>query len=176
MGYTHYWKTSPEAARQLQDKWPFIIRDAKAYCDEVSQRDGIVIQFEDDDDSPAVFSESDIRFNGADPLGHETFILHNSPSKFNFCKTAGKPYDVMVLGVLAIAKHHAPLLDVSSDGFGASTSGERYCAQEVGRVAKALARHGYMMEFDHRMNLIETTFNKNLAKWTAIFELAAVGL
>jgi hypothetical protein len=176
MGYTHYWKTSTEAATQLQKAWPFILRDAKAYCDEVAKRDGVVIQFEDDDDSPAVFSESDIRFNGAGCLGHETFVLHNSPSKFAFCKTAGKPYDVMVLGVLAIAKHYAPLLDVTSDGFGVSTSGERYCGQEVGLVAKALARHGYMMEFDHRMNLIETTFNANLAKWTAILELAAVDL
>lgn len=176
MGYTHYWKVSPEAARQLLQKWPFILRDAKAYCDEVSRRDGIVIQFEDDDACPAAFADDAIQFNGADSLGHETFIFSPSESKFEFCKTAGKPYDVMVLGVLCIAKHHAPLLDVTSDGFGVSTSGEPYSREEVGRVAKALARCGYMMSFDQQMRLVAVKFSEDTIKWVAMFESAAVDL
>ena len=54
----------------------------------------------------------------ANDLGHETFHLTRKDSgNFNFCKTARKPYDLMVCAVLFLAKYHfKDKIKISSDG------------------------------------------------------------
>jgi len=56
-----------------------------------------------------------IRFNGKDDEGHETFMLTPDPSDFNFCKTAQKPYDLVVVAILCLLAHRTDT-GVSSDG------------------------------------------------------------
>ena len=86
-----------------------------------------ILQREFDDASPVVIDDNQIRFNGIDEDGHETFMLlkNDTPREwaedkdvvFNFCKTAEKPYDVYVTGVLFLAMQHLTTdIQVSSDG------------------------------------------------------------
>jgi hypothetical protein len=78
---------------------------------------------------PVVANEKMIRFNGIRDDGHETFVFFNkkvqcaearkwgSNTGFAFCKTARKPYDIVVCEVLLVLKRFMPNLDVGSDGF-----------------------------------------------------------
>jgi len=61
-------------------------------------------------------------------LDHETFVLNRKvkqpdyqknmgkSASFGFCKTARKPYDLMVTACLVLYKHHFPEVQISSDG------------------------------------------------------------
>lgn len=64
------------------------------------------------------FNKKEVRFNGSNELGHETFSIyfHTPVKNFNFCKTARKPYDLLVVACLIAAYQY---LDYrfSSDGF-----------------------------------------------------------
>lgn len=62
-----------------------------------------------------------IRFNGVGPDSHEEFWFGQGctdpDSGFWFCKTAEKPYDVVVAACLLAAKHHlGRRVEISSDG------------------------------------------------------------
>jgi len=70
--------------------------------------------------------------NGIEPYGHESFILSEARSDFEFCKTAAKPYDDVVTAILICAHYHAPeVFTYSSDG----TSGEWQPGLELARLA-----------------------------------------
>jgi len=65
-------------------------------------------------------------FNGVGENAHETFALGKTPIRehcnpacrgFNFCKTANKPYDLIVVACLCVLQHHlGKQVEVSSDG------------------------------------------------------------
>lgn len=60
-----------------------------------------------------------ICFNGGAGLSHETFLLEKAPKnkEFNFCKTNGKPYDLMVTSMLIVCAGYAEgALEIGSDG------------------------------------------------------------
>jgi len=61
-----------------------------------------------------------INLNGKGELGHEAFNLREHFKQnlgFNFCKTARKPYDIVVTACLVVLKYHlANFIEVSSDG------------------------------------------------------------
>lgn len=60
-----------------------------------------------------------ICFNGVGDLSHETFLLEKAPKEkeFNFCKTNGKPYDLMVTSMLIVCAGYAEgALEIGSDG------------------------------------------------------------
>jgi hypothetical protein len=80
-------------------------------------------------DGDPKIGDASIAFNGdkANDLDHESFIFNRdlgnrSPpydSKygwFNCCKTARKPYDLVVCVVLLLAKHYFPDITIKSDG------------------------------------------------------------
>lgn len=105
MGYTHYWRGHgksfsdeqwaqvQEGYRKLREALP---EDVKIHDESKSGR---------------------IMFNGVGEEGHETFLLELKPKNFEFCKTARKPYDLLVCATLLLAEHHAPgVLEISSDG------------------------------------------------------------
>ena len=76
--------------------------------------EAVVTQFDKD-------GKDIICFNGAERIGldHETFVLQrfNKEPLGNFCKTARKPYDLLVCATLILADHYAPqCLDIGSDG------------------------------------------------------------
>lgn len=78
-------------------------------------------------------TDEEIRFNGREEgdRGHETFSLQRKSDKrledyasrldrkyiFDFCKTARKPYDIVVCCLLVILKHRlGNMIEISSDG------------------------------------------------------------
>ena len=122
MGYTHYWRQKGDFS---QPAWEKIVNDVKKLV-EISK---VPISKDYDTNKPAVFDENRIWFNGVGEDGHETFGItrvqgeipsyQSSPEKgrFDFCKTAYKPYDLLVCATLLVAKHHAPeIIFVASDG------------------------------------------------------------
>ena len=114
MGYTHYFNHNREAT---QDEWDQLVEGTKALFEALP--DGVVIAEEyDKPHLPPIANAQEIRFNGVDDLGHETFLLEpHAPGNFTFCKTARKPYDLVVCGVLILAHDIAPgLLRIDSDG------------------------------------------------------------
>lgn len=138
MGYTNYWSSKVD---QTEEDWqPFIKACRVLYKNmpEYSESAGNCYP-----DEPlflggcnryekAQFTLDHVYFNGSDgmkrikkegywedssdkDLGHETFdfrrVVHHE-----FCKTARKPYDLMVCAVLILAKFYLKDIRVSSDG------------------------------------------------------------
>jgi hypothetical protein len=69
-------------------------------------------------DSPPIFNEDMIRFNGHKEYGNETFLIDwNNLTNFDFCKTAKKPYDFWVASTLLMIASELPdSFTISSDG------------------------------------------------------------
>ena len=57
-----------------------------------------------------------VSFNGVEDDSHETCQITKQPTKFEFCKTARKPYDKVVVEVLKAARKACPSMELSSDG------------------------------------------------------------
>ena len=120
MGYTHYTKTD-NWDKQDELGWEKAIKIVR----KILKKYANVVQFEFDDDKKPVCTKKMIRFNGIGDDGHETFILLNAEhqsnfdynSTFSFCKTARKPYDIVVCEVLLAVNALCPHLSISSDGF-----------------------------------------------------------
>jgi hypothetical protein len=113
MGYTHYWRPQREFTSA---EWVRIIEVAKAM--HAISRVALCREYDEPESLPVFGDDDEIRFNGIGSDGHETFLILRKPDEgFAFCKTAHKPYDVMVTGVLAAIADIAPgALKISSDG------------------------------------------------------------
>ena len=55
-------------------------------------------------------------FNGIGDDSHETAVVYKGASEFEFCKTARKPYDSVVVEFYKLIRKHAPSTILSSDG------------------------------------------------------------
>lgn len=122
MGYTHYWtptKATPEQwdtlldeAKQLLEALPANTDTAGGYCSD----DPLEIKGGLGTGKPK-FTKKQIWFNGDEERGldHETFLIKPNKNEWNFCKTARKPYDLLVCAIL-IATYNVLEYDVSSDG------------------------------------------------------------
>ena len=107
MGYTHYWDKK-NGLEGYDKALPIIKRILERYKD--------IIAYECDmPDTPAICNEEMIRFNGIGDDGHETFLFTNDAEEFAFCKTARKPYDVVVCECLIVLNHFTNV-EISSDG------------------------------------------------------------
>jgi hypothetical protein len=115
MGYTHYLRQHQEIPVEA---WAKIKADAERLI-EAARLGDVEICGWDGTGEPVVDGD-EIRLNGSGrlDLDHETFALERTGNGFSFCKTARKPYDPVVAGILARAVHHAgpAVLEVSSDG------------------------------------------------------------
>jgi hypothetical protein len=123
MGYTHYWipKESTKedfqkfsaACKKLHDSLPKTTDTAGGY----SSDDPLEIRGGMGEGTPA-FTPELVWFNGnaERDLDHETFVIDHTDNDSNFCKTARKPYDLLVVACLLAA---VDILDYrfSSDGF-----------------------------------------------------------
>ncbi len=89
MGFTRYW----EFSGLNEEKF----KDFSSVCQVLV--DTMNIPLED-----ITINERQVRFNGVDEDGHETFYFSLDKSGFNFCKTNIKPYDGVVCGCLYVAK------------------------------------------------------------------------
>lgn len=121
MGYTHYWTNDWE----LDDEaWTDITAAVKRIITlgerEVTKAPGystatftVHIKGPDGRGMPE-FSQAYITLNGDAPFDHESFAIYRARST-EFCKTARKPYDLVVTACLAyLATYHG--FEVSSDG------------------------------------------------------------
>ena len=131
MGYTHYFPATRdltaaefakigEACRQIIKAAPADVR--------------VVREFDQLDESPEITGDF-VAFNGPGEAGHETFWLPRIKDGFQFCKTAYKPYDVIVVACLIATDDIAPdALEISSDGGRADwEAGLKLAQQALGR-------------------------------------------
>lgn len=111
IGYTHYFEHTRKGADQNWFKTE-ILTDVARFLGFI-QGKGIKLSI-DKLDSEAIIFNGDLE---NDDLNHETFYYEFSSSTWAFCKTARKPYDVAVCGVLLIlTAYWGDLFRVSSDG------------------------------------------------------------
>lgn len=89
MGFTRYWEFKSLDSEKF--------KDFSKLCDLLI--DTMDIPVED-----VTVNDTQVRFNGVDEDGHETFNFSLNKPDFNFCKTNVKPYDELVCGCLYIAK------------------------------------------------------------------------
>jgi len=116
MGYTHYWtfgndidKVSKATLQSMMNALKNIVNDN---LNILAGPLGV--------DCPMI-TDSIISFNGRDDESHETFLVDISeiePDGFNFCKTARKPYDKVVVACLMTMKYYlGDDIRISSDGY-----------------------------------------------------------
>lgn len=89
MGFTRYWEFNSLDTEKF--------KDFSRMCD-------LVIETMDIPVEDVTRNDTQVRFNGVDEDGHETFDFSLNKPNFNFCKTNLKPYDELVCGCLYIAK------------------------------------------------------------------------
>jgi hypothetical protein len=144
MGYTHYWTLSR----------PITTEECAALAEDVEKivaKSGVPVAYEYDEPTrPPRLDEREICLNGIGEDGHETFYIKaeksgitNQPGMagFAFCKTAAKPYDVIVAASLLALKDHLKAdVRVSSDGDLADWEpGFRLASKALGRVVPSPA-------------------------------------
>jgi len=102
MGYSHYFPHT-EVTKEV---WANIVVD----CVKAWYVVDIPVTVE--------FTDKLIMVNGIDEDLHEDFVLNREGSNgFESCKTAQKPYDLLVCMCLLIYKNHSPeTIELSSDG------------------------------------------------------------
>lgn len=112
MGYTHY----------FPHKRNFTIAEFQKLGEitkKIIAASNVPVAWESDEPTkPVEITDDLIRFNGAGyDDGHETFYLPRCADGFIFCKTARKPYDIIVVAVLTACRKQFPdALDIGSDG------------------------------------------------------------
>ena len=128
MGYSHYFSrnltasNNAEAYNKFRNGVEQIIAQATREGIEIADGQGQTLGGWD-------ASETRVSFNGLDDQAHETFSFDavcpeqksyntQSPMYFDFCKTAEKPYDVVVTASLLLLKDcYGDAVDISSDGY-----------------------------------------------------------
>lgn len=114
MGYTHYTGN----LKFSDSSWEKLRKDVRKFLKNLPEN--VKVQREYDNDSRPLIGKDAIVFNGVGEDGHETFFLTKNGNAFSFCKTARKPYDLAVCGVLMLASVHATSGEISSDGINAA--------------------------------------------------------
>lgn len=120
MGYTHYWKLPAPTTK-------FDVEDAATIAKELA-KEPVFGQFvlnmpEDRDDHSGLLHKVDeyVSINGygskdgSVDLGHENFGVDVVDS-WTFCKTNRKPYDLMVVGTMALFEMAGIITKTTSDG------------------------------------------------------------
>lgn len=115
MGYTHYFSikstATPEMYKAFSEEANQIltIADAMTSIDIADAMGEIMSGWQANDEA--------VSFNGYGENSHETFYVTPSSAGFNFCKTAEKPYDTVVVACLiAMGRAYGDSVEISSDG------------------------------------------------------------
>lgn len=126
MGYTHYWKL--KQIRGMAEKNEQAYQRAIADIGRIARYWNKQCEQSGDTDSRLsgytahvkAGQYGGVKLNGKGDLAHEDFCLAEHLSQnsgFEFCKTARKPYDTVVVAALCVLKHRlGDAVDVSSDG------------------------------------------------------------
>lgn len=141
MGYTHYWRREQTLPKK---QWNAFVEDVQTLLVRLPKhslsaggysKDAPLVIAGPLGTGDPIIGPDVVSFNGSEEvrdddgsdLSHETFYLARvfepeeweSPESgkyFAFCKTAQKPYDLLVCACLLSFKHHFPTSVVSSDG------------------------------------------------------------
>lgn len=106
MGYVHYFELKADLTDKVLDD---VMKTINHY-------EEIVAYKSNETDRKASINKKEIRFNGREGYGSETLLIEKGKS--NFCKTAGRAYDLPVCEVLAVLKYHyGDDFELFSDGF-----------------------------------------------------------
>ena len=114
MGYTHYWRLND--GKKINSKK---LKQAIGVMGKIVKDQDKILASWDGIGKPIV-TEKEINFNGKKDFSHENFrIFMNWDGDFDFCKTARKPYDIVVVACLSVLKYYlGDSVRVSSDGEG----------------------------------------------------------
>ena len=134
MGYTHYWNQYSDFtdeewdfAREFFHKGLELLAGSSEFATTAQEWDvkSVVIRGWDGIREPE-FTDERVSFNGdrSQGLDHESFVVQkihsgyqwNPTQRFDFCKTARKPYDVLVVAMLMMFHEMNPWFEWSSDG------------------------------------------------------------
>jgi hypothetical protein len=139
MGYSHYWEVpnSEKTGEGLEKALPVVRDIIQRY------RDIVCREFDTPNKKPTT-TKSDIRLNGKDEDGHETFIFSLTGGKC-FCKTNEKPYDIVVCEILLVLQAFIPDMRVSSDGFNGSYRSSRRDLEGNWKLAQNNVRRQYQL-------------------------------
>jgi hypothetical protein len=133
MGYTHYWRelnTVDESAYQsaLTDIRTLVAASLVPLFDGMGEG------------SPDLDGVIDFNGDASKNHDHESFFLADRVSGndgFEFCKTAEKPYDLIVVAALAVLADRVPGVAVSSDGNASEwADGVRFASKTLGRIIR----------------------------------------
>lgn len=125
MGYTHYWDVADNIS---DEKWNMFklgvsaiiaLADGKRLRNSASgERSKVVIcNGRGEAGTTADITDKYIAFNGKDENRHETFYVErNGKPGFNFCKTARKPYDPVVVACQILGRELGIFSNINSDG------------------------------------------------------------
>lgn len=114
MGYTQYWEMNTNASNE---SWKQFTAVAKRIVEHCNANGVVIVGGDGESDTNYVIDENVVIFNGLEDDSHETFYIgKNEDSKWNFCKTARKPYDIAVVACLVAANKFGVIKGWSSDG------------------------------------------------------------
>ncbi len=110
MGYTHYLKQP----KKFTDKqWDTFVKSAK----QIFKTTDIPLgNAAGDEKTKPVINVDRISFNGVGDDSHETCTVYREDTDFEFCKTAQKPYDEVVVAIYKAAREANPSIVLNSDG------------------------------------------------------------
>lgn len=97
MGYTHHWTTHRDLT---ENEWEHITSEVWTLLEHHLPPGLCLTKQYGTQEAPQV-DENRIQFNGCGEFGHESFILDRAQHD-DFCKTARKPYDLVVAAVLIV--------------------------------------------------------------------------
>lgn len=110
MGYTHYIKNRPAFT---DAQWLAFGKECRAlfkkHADILADGNGKV-------GTKPIISHKAVLFNGIGGDAHETGFVNKGPESFDFCKTARKPYDKVVVEFYKLIRKYLPDTELSSDG------------------------------------------------------------
>ena len=123
MGYTHYFNRPVKLEKKAYAKFSNDVKEI------VAKSDVTLANGSGDFGSEPTITEELISLNGSGENSHETIYIPRELTKgvdyfnmgedklpFQFCKTAQKPYDKVVVEILKAFKKHFPKVELSSDG------------------------------------------------------------
>jgi hypothetical protein len=116
VGYTHDWELPDDYSLAETAKTAKLFKRALPTIKKILKEYTSIIQLDSGCPKPPKVTREQIMFNGKGDDGHETFLFKPSGG-WEFCKTARKPYDMVVCMVLLVLKAYMPRLKLGSDGF-----------------------------------------------------------
>ena len=113
MGYTHYVRGLGGLSKENYAKWIKATNDMIRLYNKTAKDDDKIVNCGHD---TLNLSDNEVFVNGRDGNGHETLAISSDMDDFEFCKTARKPYDAVVVASFKWADANFPIVKFSSDG------------------------------------------------------------